>query len=193
METFKKYIRSSGRGPLPAYEETDALLARYPWFTTARVVRAAAGEERTEADTLLSLHLSAAPLPAGGLMPVTAKDFGRDETPVPQAAPAPEELQAPDEPSQAQIIEAFLDLDEHRIAPSPEIPQGETDPMQTSPEEGELPELVTEELADIYIKQQLWPQAKAIYEKLSLLYPKKSVYFAKIIERIDARMEEQNN
>lgn len=56
-------------------------------------------------------------------------------------------------------------------------------------------EFVTEELAQIYLDQELFDQAKAIYSRLSLLNPEKSIYFAEIINRIElfkmARQQEE--
>ena len=49
----------------------------------------------------------------------------------------------------------------------------------------EDPDLVSEELAEIFARQGLYSKAKAIYNKLSLLYPEKSVYFAQLIAGLD--------
>ena len=51
----------------------------------------------------------------------------------------------------------------------------------------EDPELISEELADIYARQGLYAKAKEIYARLSLLYPEKSVYFAEIIAGLDTK------
>ncbi len=186
MDNFKEYIISRGTGPLPSPEELDALLASYPWFMTARVVRGMAGGEYTVGrgqDPLLALHLSLAPLPAQGLYAVSAAD-----------------LERPSE--QERIIEQFLAVGEHRITPPEEpastgiaaeiVAELESGPRPevpaVVPEVFGVPDNVTEELAEIYMRQGHWPQAKEAYEKLSLLYPKKSVYFAEIIERINAKM-----
>ena len=45
-------------------------------------------------------------------------------------------------------------------------------------------DLVTEDLAEIYLAQGLYDEAIAIYRKLSLLNPEKSVYFASLIDKI---------
>lgn len=49
-------------------------------------------------------------------------------------------------------------------------------------------EFVTETLARIYEKQELYGEAISAYEKLSLKYPEKSVYFASRIEEIKKLM-----
>lgn len=49
----------------------------------------------------------------------------------------------------------------------------------------EFTDFCTESLAQVYLDQGYVDQAKAIYSKLSLRYPEKSVYFAALIEKID--------
>lgn len=44
--------------------------------------------------------------------------------------------------------------------------------------------MVTETLAEIYARQELFQRSIEIYEKLILLFPEKSAYFASLIEKI---------
>ncbi|MFQ8826952.1 MAG: hypothetical protein ACLR76_05430 [Alistipes sp.] len=86
-------------------------------------------------------------------------------------------------PSEADVIDRFLSREFHRIVPDPaSFPAGEDLARESVRED---PELISEELADIYARQGLSAKAKEIYARLSLLYPEKSVYFAEIIAGLD--------
>ena len=79
------------------------------------------------------------------------------------------------------IIDKFLRSEPRRIVAE----EGEaTEDIVTEPELDEDDEFVSEELAEVYLKQGLKEMAKETYRKLSLLNPEKSVYFAGLIEKI---------
>ncbi len=50
---------------------------------------------------------------------------------------------------------------------------------------GGTPEFYTETLAEIYMEQGYYEQAKHIYSKLILAYPEKSAYFADLIQKMN--------
>lgn len=81
------------------------------------------------------------------------------------------------------IIDKFLRADTHRIVAE----EGEvTQEIVVEAAFDEEDDMVSEELAEIYLAQGLKDMAKETYRKLSLLNPEKSVYFAEIISKIDS-------
>ena len=80
-----------------------------------------------------------------------------------------------------EVIDRFLAEEPKRMVPREGIPQGDMSAESVADDD----DPASEELAEIYLAQGLTTRAKAIYAKLSLLYPEKSVYFAEIIDRID--------
>ena len=65
---------------------------------------------------------------------------------------------------------------------------GETAEYNLNPEEKsafESDDLITETLAAIYLRQKKYEKAQKAYEKLSLKYPEKSIYFASQIKEIE--------
>ena len=85
--------------------------------------------------------------------------------------------------SSDDIIDRFLHVDNLRIVVAEDA--AEVD-VVTSAEIDDEDCLVSEELAEVYLKQGLKELAKETYRKLSLLNPEKSVYFAEIIAKIDS-------
>ena len=90
--------------------------------------------------------------------------------------------QALDRLSSDEIIDRFLKEENLRIVAQEGEPEEE---VQIRPELEDDDEVVSEELAEIYLAQGLRDRAVAIYRKLSLLNPEKSVYFAELIGKID--------
>ncbi len=89
------------------------------------------------------------------------------------------------------IIDDFLREGEHRIVIDEEMNDAPMDEINSEEEMDD--EFVSEELAEIYAKQHLFDLAIEIYQKLSLQDSQKSVYFAELIEHLNAEKEKENN
>ncbi len=77
------------------------------------------------------------------------------------------------------IIDEFISGGEHRITAGDDTPDEiEGIVSETTVDD----DMLTEELAAIYMAQGLIDEAVEIYKRLSLLNPEKSVYFAEIID-----------
>ena len=86
------------------------------------------------------------------------------------------------EESEGELINRFLRKSDYRIVAE----EGEVeDEVRTEAEFDDEDDLVSEELAEIYLSQGLKCEAIAIYRKLSLLNSEKSIYFAEKIENIE--------
>lgn len=86
------------------------------------------------------------------------------------------------EESEGEIISRFLRKGDYRIVAE----EGDVvDSVLTEAEIDDEDDLVSEELAEIYLAQGLKCEAIEIYRKLSLLNSEKSVYFAEKIENIE--------
>ncbi len=145
--------------------EAESVLQRYPWFDLPLL--AAVGSESLPPRIRLLVRLR----------PWLLHRTGEETAQPPHPAAAPEE-------DTLSIIDAFMAGGEHRIVADEHTPDSLPDR-----EEGDLPadDLLTEQLAEIYLAQGLIGQAIEIYRRLSLLNPEKSVYFAEIIEKAEAR------
>jgi tetratricopeptide (TPR) repeat protein len=88
----------------------------------------------------------------------------------------------PEQNRRNALIESFI-LEQPKIVPKPEKKVAEQTPTPES--EPQLnPDMITDTLAKIYIKQGFYDKAIHAYEKLSLKYPEKNSYFAGQINKI---------
>ncbi len=101
--------------------------------------------------------------------------------PVSEAAPR-RSFEVVAEVSADELIDRFLNEKDLRIVAQEGEPECE---VRTRPELDAADEVVSEQLASIYLAQGLTEQAAEIYRKLSLLNPEKSIYFAELIRRIE--------
>ena len=86
------------------------------------------------------------------------------------------------EESEGEIISRFLRKNDYRIVAE----EGEVESeVCIEADIDEEDDLVSEELAEIYLAQGLKCEAVEIYRKLSLLNSEKSIYFAEKIENIE--------
>lgn len=159
MADFRQYIASAGAAELPSAEELDALVARCEWFDLARIVR-----EKVTGTPDPRLCVTA---PWRGLSSLCM---------APLDAGAVRSLSSDD------IIDRFLREDDLRIVAAEGEPEEE---VRTEAELDADDELVSEELAEIYLAQGLRDKAIAIYSRLSLLNPEKSIYFAELIAKLE--------
>ena len=139
--------------------ELDGAVAATPWFVPLRVLRERVTGRPDPVVTLLA--------------PWRAESSLRR-----QAVDAGELLRR----SSEEIIDTFLQERDLRIVAEEGEPDGE---VRLQPDWDEEDELVSEELAEIYLAQGLRERALAIYRKLSLRNPEKSVYFAELIRKTE--------
>ena len=82
----------------------------------------------------------------------------------------------------SDIIDRFLRTETHRIVAE----EGEVESeIVTEAELQDEDDMVSEELAEVYLAQGLKDMAIETYRKLSLLNPEKSIYFAELISKIE--------
>ena len=84
--------------------------------------------------------------------------------------------------SEGEIINRFLRKNDYRIVAEDGDVDGD---VRTEADIDDEDDIVSEELAEIYLSQGLKCEAIAIYRKLSLLNSEKSVYFAEKIAQVE--------
>lgn len=149
-----------------ADDELRQVASRYPWFSLANLLLA----HRTGSQDAAVELVRSARLAAG--IPLDQDAFAQQQD------------------LTLSAIEQFLNKGEHRIVPDETTPDDDLSVLTSAKEDEDEP--ITEELAEIYRMQGLYIQAREVYERLCLLYPKKSVYFAEIIAKLDRQIKNNN-
>lgn len=161
MTRIRELLTHPAAEPAPDAAELATLVTRWPWFAPVRTLHAAAGGG---ADARLEL-----------LAPWRAES---------SLKAAPVDLRALVSLSSDDVIDRFLREEDLRIVAGEGKPESE---VLTEAQLDDEDEVVSEELAGIYLAQGLRDKAIAIYRKLSLLNPEKSVYFAELIDKIEKK------
>ena len=140
--------------------DIEQIVARYPWWSAARLRLYRTKGNNCDARTRLiaSLH----PLGAINKEPIDIEKLtflSNDDR-----------------------IDKFLHRDNYRIVAE----DGEAEDI-SEVEIDDEEEMVSEELAEIYLNQGLYDEAIDTYRKLSLLNSEKSIYFAGLIAKIEEK------
>ena len=169
-EQYAKFLTDTSDGEEQTVDRTEALLDSF--------LSTIPGKVTTEND-LPDDHLQVAVTDYFAYL----ESLGEDE----------EEMVTESQPFQHQdIIDAFIEKAEtDDIFTSSELTPREK--RRESGNEEDAGEFLTETLARIYINQHKYEQARTIIKRLSLNFPKKSVYFADQIRFLDLLIANEKN
>ncbi|WP_295936722.1 hypothetical protein [uncultured Alistipes sp.] len=159
MTDLMRYIASPCTADMPSVEELTHLAERYEWFDLPRILREKAGGDKDPRLAITAPWRAQSALYCAPIDPGAVRRLSSDD-----------------------IIDRFLKEEDLRIVAVDGEPEEE---ILTQPELDEDDEVVSEELAEIYLAQGLRDRTIAIYRKLSLLNPEKSVYFAELIAKLE--------
>ena len=154
MEVRNNHINTS---------DIEAVVARYPWWSAARLslARKQGHETQDEATRLIAMLHPTALIQRRAIDTVRLTHLSTDD-----------------------IIDRFLKRSDYRIVAE----EGAADDL-AKVEIEEDDDMISEDLAEIYKNQGLYSEAIAIYRKLSLLNSEKSIYFAGLIDEIEGKMD----
>ena len=192
MDTSKKSLFSPAGASQLSAGELESLLERYGWFAPLRILhelRSQSPDAQLDVVAPWRGQSSLYRLPVDiAVLTAPQEDIFPAAAPAPTPAPAPTlaPIPAPIPPTPAvssdELIDRFLQQTDLRIVAQEGEPDDE---VRTAPLLDDEDEVVSERLAEIYLAQGLRDHAVAIYRKLSLLNPEKSVYFAELIGKIE--------
>ena len=154
-------------------DELTLTLNRYPWWSGARL-------------ELLRRNMASTP-EGGGPSPKAISDDCEAALHLylrPTSIITLEEIDIAQltQVSTDDLVERFLQRDDYRIVAD----EGSAEDLsQVEIEDDE--DMVSEELAEIYLNQGLYDAAIDTYRKLSLLNSEKSIYFAELIAQIEEK------
>ncbi len=142
--------------------DIEQIVARYPWWSAAhlRLYRSKGSKCKPATQLMAMLHPTGA-LARYDIDLTTLTSLSHDE-----------------------LIDKFLTLDNLRISAE----EGDADDISVV-EIDDTDDIVSEELAEIYLNQGLYNEAIDTYRKLSLLNSEKSIYFAGLIAKIEEKLE----
>lgn len=188
---FQEYLQNTAALNVESLEEVKKLTADFQWFTTGWLLYLKNLKNLAHPDYDAILKKVAVMVPDRKVLfkflndelPVKAPVVVNNEKSTGYSLEGNIEIQ-----SEKSLIDKFLSTDGSRLR-SGKINlgangnNGEKVVIEQSVKEDE--ELVTETLASIYFQQKNYDKALDAYQKLSLKFPKKSVYFAGRIKEIE--------
>jgi tetratricopeptide (TPR) repeat protein len=155
---FDIIYRNSGASA----NDIEQIVARYPWWSAARLALYRSKATKSDAATQLTAELH------------YLGTIARHDVDIAKLTHLTTE----------DRIDKFLNLDSYRIVAE----EGDAEDI-SKVEMGDDDELVSEELAEIYQNQGLYDEAIDTYRKLSLLNSEKSIYFAGLIAKIEEKRD----
>ena len=139
-------------------DQLQTIVEQYPWWSEARIMLYREDSKNADSATrLIAMLHPTATIPMQGIDIARLTHISTDD-----------------------LIDRFLRRSDYRIVAE----EGAADDLSTVEMEDQ-DEIVSEELAEIYVKQGLYSDAINTYRKLSLLNSEKSAYFAEKIEKIE--------
>lgn len=193
-EEFYNLIENPGLMDLETLNKIKALTQKYPWFQTAWLLYLKNLQITGNSELAAELK-KAAPLVADRkqlfhiLNPEYEKESGNLNFEHQQAVPSEYRIEDSEEAlSGNSLIDKFLSAQPGSLkrgkTPQENITENiDNEIIEKSVSEND--ELITETLAMIYFEQKKYDKALEAFQKLSLKYPEKSIYFASRIEEIE--------